>query len=295
MKIIEFDNIYKKRLDSEILKGISFSVEKGQIFGLLGPSGAGKTTILNILTGQLMSTSGYSSIMGVKSEAITKTDARKIGIMLDQCSLYDRLSCYDNLAFFCELLKLDKNKIPNVLEKVGLKEFSQRPVKILSKGMKQRLLFARAIIHDPEIVFLDEPTGSLDPTTTSLIHDIILNMKGNGTTFFITTHNMEEAAKICDVVALLHKGVIVAKGSPDEICSSNDSHKVIEIVTEGNKKYKIPYTEDYADIVYSYMKKYKVRSINFSNVDLETVFINLTGMELDDVFFNNHSNSEETV
>ena len=189
-----------------VLQDIDLKISKGEIFGLLGPSGAGKTTLIKILTGQLRQTSGTAQILGANTMELDHTTYTQIGMVLDQAGLYDRLSCYDNLALFAEIYKIPKTQIAKVLEKVDLQKAIKLPVSKLSKGMKQRLVLARAIMHKPKLLFLDEPTSALDPATARYIHELILEEKAKGTTIFLTTHNMEEAAKLCDHVGLLNEG-----------------------------------------------------------------------------------------
>lgn len=280
MRCIEINELSKIIGDKVILDNVSFHVDEGEIFGLLGPSGAGKTTILNILCGQRKATSGNSSIMGIQSEMLKDSVLKSIGIMFDDYSLYERLSCYDNLLLITDILKIDKKEIMNVLKKVGLEDSKDKAVSKLSKGMKQRLLFARAIIHKPKLLFLDEPTSSLDPTTTLLIHNIIRDLKKENTTVFLTTHNMHEAHKLCDNIVLLNKGKIVERGNPDEICLKYQSAMEVTITFEDGRTEKMPLTENNVDKLYGFFKEKCIKSIHSCDVNLEYVFIKLTGKGL---------------
>jgi ABC-2 type transport system ATP-binding protein len=163
--------------------------------------------------------------------------------MLDSDGLFVRLSCLENLNLFTEIYGVSRSKSVEALKSVGLGEASKKAVNTLSKGMKQRLALARAILHEPKVLFLDEPTSGLDPSTAKGIHTLIQGLCDNGATVFLTTHNMDEAIKLCNQVALLHKGVIVEHGAPLEICERHDSFK--------------------------------------TTPDLEAVFIKLTGVELE--------------
>ena len=217
-KAIEIRDLTHRFGEKTVLDHIDFSEEKGQIFGLLGHSGAGKTTLINILTGQLKPMGGSSFLLGMPSAEMTGEDYKQIGIMMDHFGLYERMSCYDNMKFYQMLDDNTGRKIADILDGVGLADAKKTPVMNLSKGMKNRLAFARAILRTPSILFLDEPTSGLDPTTVEVIHDMILEEKGRGTTIFLTTHNMYEAEKLCDHIALLNEGKIVEFGAPDEIC-----------------------------------------------------------------------------
>lgn len=234
---IEVKNLTKAFQEKKVLDNITFSIESGEIFGLLGPSGAGKTTLIKILTGQLNPTKGDVGLYmnrsadeaSEKNSQKEKSDYRQMGMVMDEAGLYERLSCWDNLLLFAQLHGVAREKMTELLERVGLEEAVRRPVNKLSKGMKQRLVLARALLHEPEILFLDEPTSGLDPTTAIQIHELILEEKKKGTTIFLTTHNMEEATKLCDNVALLHSGRIVEYGNPKEICRKYNHQNQIVI------------------------------------------------------------------
>jgi len=214
--MITMKNIVKRFGSNTVLSDVSFDVGKGEIFGLLGPSGAGKTTIINLLTKQITSDGGSHHI---------GTDPMHTGLMLEEDGLYGRLTAAENLALFAGIYGAPKNKVDEVLKAVGLENAAKRPVMKLSKGMRQRLALARAIIHDPVVLFLDEPTANLDPSTAVGIHNLVFKLRDKGTTVFLTTHNMDEAVHLCNKVALLHKGVIVEYGAPREICERHDSFK----------------------------------------------------------------------
>ena len=216
--MITMENIVKQFGEKTVLKSVSFHVERQEIFGLLGPSGSGKTTIINILTHQLKAESGHYQVGATPMET---------GLMLEEDGLYGRLTVAQNLELFAGIYGIKKEKVATALQKVGLEKEGKTVVSKLSKGMRQRLVIARAILHDPKVLFLDEPTGALDPATAKGIHQLILDLRDQGTTIFLTTHNMEEAVELCDNVALLHQGTIVEYGSPQEICKKYDSYKTV--------------------------------------------------------------------
>ncbi len=204
--------------EKRVLDQIDLNVGKGEILGILGPSGAGKTTLIKIMTGQLRQKEGRAELFGKDVRSLQPEDFRKIGIMMDTFGLYERLSVWDNLKFYAEILHAPKGNICSALEKVHLWEARKTPVYKLSKGMKSRLSFARAVLRDIEILILDEPTAGLDPVTAENIRKMILEQRQKGTTVFLTTHNMFEAEGICDRVALLGQGRILELGSPESIC-----------------------------------------------------------------------------
>ena len=195
-----------------VLDNINLQIAKGEIFGLLGPSGAGKTTLIKLLTGQLKPSSGTARLFGKDTSALAGADYNQIGIMMDSFGLYERLSCYDNLKFFAQIYDVPYSKIDAVLEDVGLSEARKTTALNLSKGMRSRLLLARVLLREPNLLFLDEPTGGLDPATTREIHKLIYKQRDKGVTIFLTTHNMAEAEKMCDHIALLNDGHIVEYG-----------------------------------------------------------------------------------
>ena len=279
--VIYMDHIRKSFNNKTVLKDVSFSVNEGEIFGFLGPSGAGKTTIINILTGQLRKDKGESSVLGENSERLTNGIHEKIGMVLENSGLYSRLSCYDNLALFTEIFHLPKSKIREVLKKVNLEDAIKKPVSKLSKGMTQRLVLARAIIHNPSLLFLDEPTSGLDPNTVQEIHKLIFELRENGTTIFLTTHNMEEATKLCDRVTLLNEGEIVESDHPDALCRKYNTEKSINVLLKGGQSISLPCDKRSSKVISEYLDNNMVESIHSSEPNLETVFIKLTGRNLE--------------
>jgi len=209
-------NVCKAFGSNQVLQGVSFETHNGEIFGMLGPSGAGKTTIINILTKQESADSG---------ECHVEVGSNQIGLMLENDGLFDRLSCLDNLIVFEDIYKIPRSRTLEALEKVGLGDAAKTVVNQLSKGMRQRLVLARAVLHKPKILFLDEPTSALDPMTARGIHKLIRELREGGSTIFLTTHNMEEATHLCDRVVMLHKGRIVEQGCPKEICERYNAKK----------------------------------------------------------------------
>jgi len=216
--MIQMNNITKNFGDNTVLRDVSFNVTEREIFGLLGPSGAGKTTIINILTNQLDADGGSFEIGATSFET---------GLMLDVDGLFERLTCLDNLYIFADIYGIPHSKAHEALINVGLEKAMKKSVLKLSKGMRQRLSLARAILHEPKVLFLDEPTSGLDPATARGIHKLIKNLSDNGATIFLTSHNMEEVVRLCDNVSLLHKGKIVERGNPTEICERHNAIKTV--------------------------------------------------------------------
>ncbi len=267
--------------EKEVLSDINFRIKKGMIFGLLGPSGAGKTTIIKILTGQLRATVGEAVLLGKKSSTLTGADYNDIGIMMDNFGLYERMSCYDNLKFFCKISGVPITKINEVLEQVGLKNAAKTTVSDLSKGMRNRMLLARAILSSPRVLFLDEPTSGLDPKTTEEIHQLIAGLQEKGTTIFLTTHNMAEAEKLCNTIALLNEGKIIEYGNPKEICRKYNHQKQLLLHLYDGRDVILGHSAEDMMIVKQYLEKNEIETIHSSEPNLETVFIELTGRKLE--------------
>ena len=206
----------------EALKGISFTVNEGEIMGLLGPNGAGKTTTIKILTTLLAPTSGEAKIFGRKCFGEERFIRNKINFIFGgERGLYWRLSAYENLQYFGDIYKVPgrvlQERIPKLLKLVGLEERAHEKVEGFSKGMMQRLQIARGLINDPQILFLDEPTIGLDPIGAKDLRNIIRQLKGEGKTILLTTHYMYEADELCDRIALINHGQIVDIGTSKEL------------------------------------------------------------------------------
>ncbi len=279
-KSIVISNITKVFGEKKVLDSINLEIGKGEIFGLLGPSGAGKTTLIKILTGQLKAEQGNSIINGVDSQKLTGKDYSGFGIMMDNFGVYERLSCFDNLKIFARIYQIGDEKINEALEAVGLSDARKTAASNLSKGMKSRLRLARVFMINPEILFLDEPTSGLDPATADEIQKMILAEKEKGKTIFLTTHTMTEAEKLCDNIALLNEGKIVEYGRPKEICRRYNHQKKIKIhLTDGTDE-EIFHDENAAGVIAELLRSGKAETIHTTEPNLETVFMELTGKEL---------------
>jgi ABC-2 type transport system ATP-binding protein len=214
MKAIEVQNLTRNYNGLRAVDGISFNVEPGEIFGFLGPNGAGKTTTIRMLTGQLLPTSGMAKVAGC--DVVTERQQLKprIGVVFDSQNIYERMSARENLVFYARLYRIQKPRVEEVLAQVGLTERASDKVQKYSNGMKQRVLIARALLHKPEVLFLDEPTRGLDPHIARDIRSIVSDLAKGGMTVFLTTHYMEEADQLSQRVAFLDRGRIVALDTP---------------------------------------------------------------------------------
>ena len=221
MKAIEVRNLTRDYNGLRAVDGISFTVEPGEIFGFLGPNGAGKTTTIKMRTGQLRPTSGHAWVVGC--DVVTQRQQLKpqIGVVFEYQNVYERLTGRDNLLFAARLYGVKKSRVDEVLETVGLADRSQERVKKYSNGMKQRLLVARALLHQPKVLFLDEPTRGLDPGVARGIRGFIVDLARQGVTVFLTTHYMEEADQLSKRVAIINEGRIVAIGTSQQLKSKH--------------------------------------------------------------------------
>jgi ABC-2 type transport system ATP-binding protein len=217
MKAIEVHELTRDYDGLRAVDGITFTVDTGEIFGFLGPNGAGKTTTIKVLTGQLRPTSGTAEVAGCDVVDERQRLKPRIGVVFEYQNLYERLSARDNLVFAARLYGVPKGRVDQVLAQVGLTDRARDRIKEYSNGMKQRLLIARALLHEPEVLFLDEPTRGLDPNVARDIRSIIANLARRGVTIFLTTHYMEEADQLSDRVAIIDRGRIVALNTPEQL------------------------------------------------------------------------------
>lgn len=279
--MIEAKKICKKFAEREVLSGIDLDIRPGMIFGLLGPSGAGKTTLIKIITGQLVFESGEVKVFGKNVADLTGEDKRQIGIMMDDHGVYERMSCAENLKIFADIYGVPYSNIAKTLKEVGLEDAAKKPAMKLSKGMCARLRLARVLMISPKLLFLDEPTSGLDPMTMRYIHKLIMEQKEKGCTVFLTTHNMEEASVLCDEVALLNEGKIIERGAPEDVCRRyNHQRKILIHLTTG-EDIELAHDTDSAGKISSLIEQGTVETIHSSEPSLETVFIELTGRRLE--------------
>ena len=228
----------RHRIEHVALKGVDLAIEPGELFGLLGPNGAGKTTIVKIFTTLLLPTSGSASILGLDAVHDPWSVRKRIGFVFGgERGLYWRLSGLDNLRYFADLYQIppdvSRRRIAELLETLGLKGREHDKVEGYSRGMKQRLHLARGLLNAPEVLFLDEPTIGLDPVGGRELRALVRRLADEGTTIFLTTHYMLEADAICDRIAVIRKGEIVAEGTPSSIKDLVHDQGVVEFETDG--------------------------------------------------------------
>ena len=230
--------VKRRKTVVQALRGISFAVERGELFGLLGPNGAGKTTTIKILTTLLLPSSGSARVLGLDPASDAAQIRRRVGhVFGGDRGLYDRLSALDNLRYFADLYRVPirekRARIEAMLELVGLEGRERERVETYSRGMRQRLHIARGLLHDPEILFLDEPTIGLDPVGAREVRETIADLRAQGKTILLTTHYMYEADELCQRLAVIAKGQFVGEGTPSELKARVLDRTVIEIETFG--------------------------------------------------------------
>ena len=277
--MIEAIEVTKKYKTVTALNNISFKVEKGEIFGFLGPNGAGKTTTLRILTGQIKPTSGKASVCGYDIIKDTKKLKENIGVVFEHQNLYHRLSGIHNLDLFRRLYGVSQKRIYEVLDIVELSQRAKETVQNYSRGMKQRLLIARALLHKPSVMFLDEPSSGLDPHSSHQIRNMILNLSKEGVTVFLTTHYLEEAEILCNRVAIIDRGNIIALDRTENLKNLYSSRTVnVKIEENGiTKVVSLPVdSNDTGDKIKEFLHSKILLSIHSEEPKLEEVFLRIT-------------------
>ena len=274
--MITVEKITKRFGNKTALNQIQFNVEKGEIFGFLGPSGAGKTTLINILTGQLKADEGTTQLLGKDTKDLTPEDLAHIGLVGDSSGYYEKLSLEKNLIVYAKIYGLPNSRVDEVLEQVGLLESKKTIAEKLSTGMRQRMFLARALLNRPELLFLDEPTSGLDPMTSKKIHRLLEELKAAGTTIFLTTHDMVEATELCDRISLLNQGDLVEIGTPRDIIQKYNKEKRVKVTFMDHSEQVMAF-EELKDQDMS-----QVELIHSMEPTLEDIFIQLTGEKLND-------------
>ncbi|SHE80426.1 ABC-2 type transport system ATP-binding protein [Seinonella peptonophila] len=276
--VINVKDVTKTYQEVQAIRGVSFEVKKGEIFGFLGPSGSGKTTTIKILTAQIRPTTGSVAVFG-KEPAPSSEYMKRMGVLTDHSGLYERLSIEDNLLLFAGLYEVSRTRVEQVLIDVNLKDEKKKAIKHLSKGMKQRVLIARVLLHQPELLFLDEPTSSLDPSNQKYIHQALKELNRAGTTIFLTTHDMLEAEGLCDRIAFLNGGKIVALDTPENLRIQHGNQTITVRLMNGDKKL-VACDEQGAAQIYHYLKQGQMQTIHSNEPTLGDIFIKLTGRGL---------------
>ena len=296
--MITADAIHKQFGEIKAVAGVSFEIARGEVFGLLGPNGAGKTTTISMLTGLLHPDSGHIYLQG--SPDPTQPHIRKkVGVVPQSLAIYDELTAEENLRFFGSLYLLKgsrlKERIEWSLDLAGLQERRKDRVKTYSGGMKRRLNLACGLIHDPPILLLDEPTVGIDPQSRNILFDQIEKLKDDGRTLIYTTHYMEEAERLCNRVAIIDHGRILAMDTVEQLITSHAGKACVTAVMDKAPAENIPLpaVPDNLTLRFEAVKPIEevarltnlgveFKSVHIDQPDLESVFLNLTGRSLRD-------------
>jgi len=305
---IEVNDLRKHYGNTVAVDNISFRVARGEFFGLLGPNGAGKTTTIRMLTGLTKPTSGTVKVAGWDCVTESLAVKQRIGVVTEVSNLYSEMSAWDNLMFVGKLYGVDKStrteRAKQLLEAFQLYERRHDLIISYSRGMKRRVRIAAAFLHRPEVLFLDEPTSGLDVQSSRLIRSLIRKFNEEGMTIFLTTHYIDEADQLCDRVAIIKQGKIIAEGSPEKLKSSLQGEYVIEVAFSRNDldvqahlqsdpimkgvikqgdKYHIrtgtPNTIIKKMVRFAASNRLEITSMNTKQPSLEDVFVRYTGLD----------------
>ena len=280
--MIQVDNLSFSYTKQPFISHMTFSVSPGEIFGFLGPSGAGKSTLQKVLTGMLTAYQGSAMVNGVECRKRTKRFYEDIGVDFEFSTMYEKLTARENLRFFASLYEKKPRPIDELLEMVGLERDGDKRVSQYSKGMKALLNFIRALLHDPALLCLDEPTNGLDPANSRMMKDMILAQKARGKTILLTTHNMQDAAELCDRVAFIVGGRICALDSPHNMIMSKGAATVTYTwLEDGEHSASCPLDRLSADgQLKKLISENRLQSIHSSEPTLNDIFMEITGRTL---------------
>lgn len=280
--MIQVRNLSFRYTKQPFISDMNFSVSSGEIFGFLGPSGAGKSTLQKILIGMLRTYQGSCLVNGIECKSRTKHFYEYIGVDFEFSTMYEKLTAKENLQFFSSLYEKKPRPIEELLEMVGLERDANKRVSDYSKGMKSRLNFIKALLHDPLLLCLDEPTSGLDPANSRLMKDMILAEKAKGKTILLTTHNMQDAAELCDRVAFIVGGKICALDRPHNLIMSKGAAAVTYTwVENGEHSASCPLDRLSADKrLQKLIGENRLQSIHSSEPTLNDIFMDITGRTL---------------
>lgn len=283
--MIEVKNLYHSysKKGKYAVNNLTFSIEKGEIFGFLGPSGAGKSTTQGILSGLLQLQKGEVTVAGYNMKKVSNKMFNKIGMSFEQSNVYNKMTAKENLAFYRKLFDVETREPKDLLALVGLDDKANIKVGEFSKGMKHRLTFARSMINNPSIWFLDEPTTGLDPAIASTIKDVIWEEKKKGVTIFLTTHNMHIADELCDRVGFIVEGKLVLIDSPKNLKLRYGTKLVdIEYLKNGEtvKETLSTVLDKDKTLLKNIIDSYNIQTMHTKEATLEEIFIKVTGRGL---------------
>jgi ABC-2 type transport system ATP-binding protein len=280
--MLRLTNLAKRFGDIVAVDGLSLEVRRGEVFGLLGPNGAGKSTSINIAMGLIAPDAGSVELDGLGTPADTAV-RRHLGLAPQTLALYDDLTAEENLTFFARLYRLDqiRDRVAAALELVGLSQRGKHRVKSFSGGMQRRLNLAVALIHDPPLLLLDEPTAGVDPQSRNNILELVRDLASRGRTIVYTTHYMEEAAKLCDRVGIIDHGKLLDVGTVTELVARHGGTTSVVIERLGVAEERVA-TNDPLKVISQSLSNGDVAGLRVERPDLESVFLALTGRSLRD-------------
>jgi len=310
LNIIEVKNISKSFNDFKAVKDISFNVKKGEVFGFLGPNGAGKTTTINMLTGLARPSSGNITISDQNGIKNIKKVQQIIGVVPDESNLYDDMNGFDNLTFCASLYGMKREqrekRARELLKQFSLDDTGDRPFKAYSKGMKRKLTIAAGIIHEPEILFLDEPTTGIDVESARQIRRLIQVLNDKGTTIFLTTHYIEDAERLCHRIGFIVSGKVIKVSKVQELITEVQQENIVEFGMDSNiinlqkhlintfpniiiktiSEHSVRISSDKEIELMPFMKFFESKGIKINEAkiirpSLEDVFVKITGIEID--------------
>ncbi|MBU0936974.1 MAG: ABC transporter ATP-binding protein [Spirochaetes bacterium] len=280
---IKVDSIHFAYGSQKAVNGISFEVAPGEVLGFLGPNGAGKSTTIKMLTGQLIPAQGQIHILGQAVRGHSSAVHQRMGVSFEEKNLYLQMSAVENLKFYANLFGIKKPDIDGLLEQVDLLKRKKDRVSSFSKGMRQRLMIARALINDPEVLFLDEPTDGLDPVSAQAIRNIIRARSASGTAVLLTTHDMTEADKLSDRVAFINEGVLHAVDTPENLKLKHGQRSALVRVRQNGGIEEIRVALDSGDTgeaLKQAVQGREVLTVHTEEASLEDIFIKMTGRGL---------------
>ncbi len=268
---------------TKAVNGISFELSRGEVLGFLGPNGAGKSTTIKMLIGMLRPQSGSISVLGMDMTRSREDAQGRIGVCFEEKNLYQELTGCENLEFFARLFGIRKFRPDEILERVGLADRGKDRVKKYSKGMRQRLMVARALVNTPDVLFLDEPTDGLDPVSARAIRSIVQQEAERGAAVFLTTHDMHEADQLSDRVAFINEGRIVALDTPENLKLEHGTRSVKIRVREGDtvQEHSLPLgSAEAAEKLREAAGNENLMTIHTEEATLEDIFVRMTGRKL---------------
>ena len=272
---ISLQGLSKKYESFQALKGLSLQVKKGECAGLLGPNGAGKSTVISILTGQLRPSSGKALVLGLDPVRRPKDVHAFMGYVPDRPSVYDELTARQNIEIFRQLYKAPPGRTDQALRQAGLEGFAGLKAKKLSRGLRQRLLIARALVHSPKVLLLDEPTIGLDPDSTDSLCQTLQKLKRGGAALLLATHLMSLAEKLCDFIVLLSKGEKREEGPLSDLRARHGRPDKIRVSVRGGGRLIIPFKEGFIQELEKIHKEREIVSLSANEKSLEDIFISI--------------------